>query len=71
MSPASHPGLPREKFLDSSLADLYDPLTMPEELLKAHKANDAAVCEAYGFAKNISEEEIVSELMKSYMSVIK
>ena len=56
----------REKFPESSLADLYDPLTMPEELLKAHKANDAAVCEAYGFDKNISEEEIVSELMRLY-----
>jgi len=56
----------REKFPASSLADLYDPLTMPEELLKAHKANDVAVCEAYGFDKNISEEEIVSELMSLY-----
>jgi len=56
----------REKFSDSSLADLYDPLTMPEELLKAHKANDAVVCEAYGFEKNISEEEIVSALMSLY-----
>ncbi|MBR6901266.1 MAG: hypothetical protein IKN30_04300 [Synergistaceae bacterium] len=56
----------REKFPDSSLADLYDPLTMPEELLKAHKANDATVCEAYGFDKNISEEEIVSALMSLY-----
>ena len=56
----------REKFPESSLADLYDPLTMPEELLKAHKANDAAVCEAYGFSKDISEEEIVSELMSLY-----
>ena len=56
----------REKFAESSLADLYDPLTMPEELLKAHKANDAAVCEAYGFDKNISEEEIVSALMSLY-----
>ena len=56
----------RKKFPDSSLADLYDPLTMPEELLKAHHENDAAVCEAYGFDKNISEEEIVAELMKMY-----
>jgi len=56
----------REKFPDSSLADLYDPLTMPDELLKAHKANDSAVCEAYGFDKNISEEEIVSALMSFY-----
>ena len=56
----------REKFPESSLADLYDPLTMPEELLRAHKANDAAVCEAYGFDKNISEEKIVSALMSLY-----
>ena len=59
----------REKFPESSLADLYDPLTMPEELLQAHKANDAAVCEAYGFDKNISEEEIVSTLMNTYDSI--
>ncbi|MBQ9419718.1 MAG: hypothetical protein IJU31_04995, partial [Synergistaceae bacterium] len=56
----------REKFPGSSLADLYNPLSMKEELLKAHKANDAAVCEAYGWDKNISEEEIVAELMKLY-----
>ena len=56
----------REKFPDSSLADLYDPLTMPEELLKAHKTNDVAVCESYGFDKSISEEEIVSALMSLY-----
>ena len=31
-----------------SLADLYDPLTMPAELRKAHKALDAAVDKAYG-----------------------
>ena len=61
----------REKFPDSSLADLYDPLTMPEELLKAHKANDAAVCEAYGFSKDISEEEIVSALMSLYEKISK
>jgi len=59
----------REKFAESSLADLYDPLTMPEELLKAHKANDAAVCEAYGFDKNISEEETVSALMSLYEKI--
>ncbi|MBQ3763633.1 MAG: hypothetical protein II869_01540, partial [Synergistaceae bacterium] len=59
----------RENFPESSLAALYDPLTMPEELLKAHKANDSAVCEAYGFSKNISEEEIVSALMELYQKI--
>ena len=39
---------------------------MPEELLKAHRANDVAVCEAYGFCKGIRDEEIVAELMNMY-----
>ncbi len=33
----------RAKFPESSLADLYDPLTMPAELVKAHKELDKAV----------------------------
>ena len=41
----------RALYPDSSLADLYDDLTMPVELRKAHRANDAAVLEAYGFPK--------------------
>ena len=60
----------REEFLNSSLADIYAPLTMPEELLKAHKANDAAVCEAYGWPKDMSEAEIITELMNSYGNIL-
>lgn len=56
----------RAKYPDSSLADLYDPLTMPPELRKAHAANDAAVMEAYGFDKSLTESEIVAELFKRY-----
>ena len=56
----------RALYPDSSLADLYDPLTMPPELRKAHAANDAAVMEAYGFAKTMTEAEIVAELFKRY-----
>jgi hypothetical protein len=37
-----------EKFPASTLADLYDPLTMPQDLLKAHQALDRAVDAAYG-----------------------
>ncbi|MEJ7673673.1 MAG: type IIL restriction-modification enzyme MmeI [Chitinophagaceae bacterium] len=33
----------RAKFPESSLADLYDPNTMPPELVKAHQALDKAV----------------------------
>ena len=56
----------RAKFSESSLATLYDDTTMPAELRKAHRENDTAVCEAYGFDKNISEEEIVSKLFDLY-----
>lgn len=49
----------RAIYPDSSLADLYDSLTMPPELRKAHRANDAAVLEAYGFPKDATESEIV------------
>ena len=58
-------------YSDSSLADLYDELTMPVELRKAHQANDVAVMEAYGFNwKNMTESECVAELMKLYKSLV-
>jgi type I restriction-modification system DNA methylase subunit len=59
----------RALYPDSSLADLYDELTMPPELRKAHRANDAAVLEAYGFPKDASESEIVARLFKMYQEL--
>ena len=56
----------RTKYPDSSLADLYDPLTMPVELRKAHEANDRAVLQAYGLKRDASESEIVACLFKMY-----
>lgn len=53
----------------TSLADLYDPLTMPKSLLDAHRANDAAVKAAYGFSLSMSELEIVSALMELYQQL--
>jgi len=53
----------------NSLADLYDPDLMPVELRKAHRANDAAVMEAYGFRKDMTEPEIVAELFKMYQKL--
>ena len=46
----------RNIYPESSLADLYDPLTVPPELQKAHTANDRAVMRAYGF--NIAEKNL-------------
>ena len=60
----------RALYPDSSLADLYDPLTMPPELLKAHRKNDAAVMEAYGLSvKDTSEADCVAFLMKRYQEL--
>ena len=57
----------RALYPESSLADLYDELTMPAELRKAHRANDRAVMEAYGFWGRLnSETACVAELMKMY-----
>ena len=62
----------RKHFPNSSLADLYDPLTMPPELRKAHMENDKAVMRAYGFnIKEMSEADCVAELMKMYQELIK
>lgn len=57
----------RALYPDSSLADLYDDAVMPFKLLKAHRANDKAVMEAYGFyGKGMTESQCVAELMKMY-----
>jgi hypothetical protein len=49
------------------LADLYDDLTMPVELRKAHQNNDRAVMQAYGFdVKTMTESLCVAELFKLY-----
>jgi len=61
----------RALYPDSSLADLYDPLTMPPELKKAHQANDAAVMKAYGMPiKETDEAACVAWLMRLYQEKI-
>ena len=61
----------RALYPDSSLADLYDELTMPKELRKAHQDNDRAVMAAYGFSLKMTESECVAELMKMYSQLTK
>ena len=61
----------RALYPDSSLADLYDPLTMPPELRRAHTENDKAVMKAYGFnIKEMSEADCVVRLMEMYQELI-
>ncbi len=60
----------RALYTDSSLADLYDELTMPPELRTAHQQNDRAVMQAYGFSvKDMTESSCVAELMKLYQQI--
>lgn len=62
----------RALYPNASLADLYDDLTMPMELRKAHQTNDRAVMEAYGmWGKVHSEEECVAWLFKMYEELVK
>ena len=61
----------RALYPDSSLADLYDPLTMPPVLLKAHQANDKAVMQAYGMPiKETDEAACVAWLMRLYQEKV-
>ena len=60
----------RELYPEASLADLYDELTMPSELRKAHTTNDKAVWEAYGKAWQFDNEPVcVAYLMEKYQQI--
>lgn len=61
----------RAKYPDCSLADLYDEVTMPPELRRAHQENDRAVMAAYGFSTKMTESECVAELFKMYQNLTK
>jgi hypothetical protein len=60
----------RDNHPNSSLADLYDPLTMPADLLKAHRNLDKAVMELYGYSSDMSEPDIVADLMVRYKELV-
>lgn len=60
----------RKLYPGSTLADLYDPNTMPPELVKAHEKLDNVVKSAYGNEGFDTEEDIVSSLIKLYKEAI-
>ncbi|MBQ9270405.1 MAG: methylase [Oscillospiraceae bacterium] len=61
----------RSLYPDASLADLYDELTMPPELRKAHQDNDRAVMAAYGFdVRTTTEASCVAKLMTMYQALV-
>ncbi len=61
----------RERYAGNSLADIYDEIVMPYALRQAHRANDAAVMEAYGFEITLSESECVRRLLALYKKLTK
>jgi len=62
----------RAKYPDCSLADLYDEVTMPPELRRAHQDNDRAVMRAYGFIPGeTTESDCVAHLFEMYQSLTK
>jgi len=67
----------RAQFPDASLADLYDPLTMPPALVKAHQKLDAVVDAAYlaksnrkGFKSDAQRVAFLFELYQKYTSLL-
>ena len=61
----------RAEFGDCSLADLYNPLTMPANLRKAHERNDQAVLKIYAVNKTATPSDIVKELFTRYGTLSK
>ena len=53
-----------------TLFEMYHPLSMPKNLLKAHRANDKLVLKLYGLQSKASEPEIIGHLMTLYMKKI-
>lgn len=61
----------RAKYPDSSLADLYDPLLMPPDLVKAHQELDRAVDQCYRpqpFTTEMARIEYLFELYEEYLT---
>jgi len=63
----------RAQFPDATLADLYDPLTMPPALVRAHQKLDASVDAAYGkknFKNDAERVAFLFELYQKYTSLL-
>lgn len=61
----------RAKYPDSSLADLYDPLLMPPDLVKTHQELDRAVDQCYRpqpFTTEMARIEYLFELYEEYLT---
>ena len=59
----------REKYPTSSLADLYDPRSMPKDLVDAHNSLDRLVLSAYGLKSDATESDILANLFARYVEL--
>lgn len=60
----------RNQYKNCSLADLYDEYSMPNDLKLAHRKNDMAVMNAYGFNQKMTEYDWVEKLMEMYRQMV-
>jgi hypothetical protein len=60
----------RTKHPDQTLADLYNPLGMPPDLLKAHEQLDRVVLAAYGLKPSATDAEVLSALFTRYEELV-
>ena len=56
----------RAAYPNATLAQLYNPETMPAALKQAHEINDRLVMQAYGFEPNWSSEQVLEALLMRY-----
>lgn len=56
----------RLEYPDASLADLYDSLSMPQSLMKAHRSLDEQVNKLFGLTRNATDVEILRALILEY-----
>lgn len=56
----------RAKYPTASFADLYDEISMPADLRRAHAENDAAVMGLYAFRPDMPEDKLQVRLLEMY-----
>ena len=60
----------REKYVDESLSNLYDPMLMPSDLRKAHRKLDDLVDKAYSNDKFVNDDDRMKLLFDLYQELI-
>ena len=60
----------RESYTDSSLAELYGPVSMPKNLVKIHEENDKLVLDAFGLSISSTDNEILNALFLQLSKII-